>query len=200
MIFSIHNWISTKCVPLDILNLRSFYFGLPGNDCTKGTHHKKNEQKHEAVGRLRRPTSCAASVLKYSHFLLGQHKIYTSRVYLTSHVFRSPVMRLFPDQKPDCYYLTALSSTFWRSGCSSYTIWRLLFCRCQQHLLYRAMSSSGRTLQENFHSWPGRCCCWPDFGRNDSRTGSFQNLGETEFQPSSSEYVGHCVAATRAKK
>ena len=122
MIFSIHNWISTKCVPLDILNLRSFYFGLPGNDCTKGTHHKKNEQKHEAVGRLRRPTSCAASVLKYSHFLLGQHKIYTSRVYLTSHVFRSPVMRLFPDQKPDCYYLTALSSTFWRSGCSSYTI------------------------------------------------------------------------------
>ena len=40
-------------VPLDILNMCIFYFGLPGNDCTK------DEKTAEEVGRLRRPTSCA---------------------------------------------------------------------------------------------------------------------------------------------
>ena len=43
-----------KYVPLDILNMPIFYFGLPGNDC------KKDEKTAEEVGRLRRPTSCAA--------------------------------------------------------------------------------------------------------------------------------------------
>ena len=42
-----------KYVPLDILNMCRFYFGLPGIDCTK------DEKTAEEVGRLRRPTSCA---------------------------------------------------------------------------------------------------------------------------------------------
>ena len=57
-----------KCVPLDILSMCRFYFGLPGNDCTK------DEKTAEEVGRLRRPTSCS---LKYSHFLEVQYEIYT---------------------------------------------------------------------------------------------------------------------------
>ena len=40
-------------VPLDILNMCRFHFGLSGNDCTK------DEKMAEEVGRLRRPTSCA---------------------------------------------------------------------------------------------------------------------------------------------
>ena len=32
---SIHNWTSKRYVPLDILNMCRFCFGLPGNDCTE---------------------------------------------------------------------------------------------------------------------------------------------------------------------
>ena len=42
-----------KYVPLDMLNMCIFYFGLPGNDCTK------DEKTAEEVGRLRGPNSCA---------------------------------------------------------------------------------------------------------------------------------------------
>ncbi len=51
----IQNWTSEqKYVPLDILNVCIFHFGLPGNNCTK------EDKTAEEVGRLRRPTSCAA--------------------------------------------------------------------------------------------------------------------------------------------
>ena len=46
----IHNWTPKEYVPLDMLNMCIFYFGLPGNDCTK------DEKTAEEVGRLRRPT------------------------------------------------------------------------------------------------------------------------------------------------
>ena len=40
-----------KYVPLDILNMCKFCFGLPGFECTK------DEKTAEEVDRLRRPTS-----------------------------------------------------------------------------------------------------------------------------------------------
>ena len=49
----IYDWTSKKYVPLDILNMCRFHFGLSGNDCTK------DETMAEEVGRLRRPASCA---------------------------------------------------------------------------------------------------------------------------------------------
>ena len=42
-------------VPLDLLNMCRFDFGLPGNDCAE------DEKTAEEVGRLQRPTSCAVS-------------------------------------------------------------------------------------------------------------------------------------------
>ena len=45
---------ATHDVALDVFNLCIFDFGFPGNDCTK------DEITAEEVGRLRRPTSCAA--------------------------------------------------------------------------------------------------------------------------------------------
>ena len=45
--------LKNKYIPLDILNMCRFDFGLPGIDCTK------DEKTAEEVGRLRRPTSCA---------------------------------------------------------------------------------------------------------------------------------------------
>ena len=63
--------LEKKCVPLDILKMCRFDFGLPGIDCTN------DENTAEEVGRLRRPTSCAVWGLKCSQFLEVQNKIYT---------------------------------------------------------------------------------------------------------------------------
>ena len=52
---STRNRSPKKYVPLDILNIPIFYFGLPGNDCT---NVQKMNTTAEEVG-LRRPTSCA---------------------------------------------------------------------------------------------------------------------------------------------
>ena len=67
----VHNWTSKKYVPVDILNMCRFYFGLSRNDSTKKT--KTRPKKSDAFGgQLLVPFWC----LKYDRFLRDQHKIY----------------------------------------------------------------------------------------------------------------------------
>ena len=77
----IHNWTSKTYVPLDILNMCGFYFGLPGNDCTKDENNSRRSRPPSAADFL-----CCFD-LEYSQFLEVQNKIYTYWVYLMEHIF-----------------------------------------------------------------------------------------------------------------
>ena len=93
-----HHQSPKKYVPLDILNMPIFYFGLPGNDCTKD----KNQPKKSAAfgGRL----LVLFWGLKYSHFLEVQNNKWAYWVYLMEHICPGSDYVLkyrFPMDSPD---------------------------------------------------------------------------------------------------
>ena len=70
-----------KYVPLDMLTMCRFHFGLSRNDCTKD---KKWPKKSAAFGgRL----LVLFWGLEHSHFLKVQNQIYTYWAYLMEHIF-----------------------------------------------------------------------------------------------------------------
>ena len=77
----------TKYIPLDILNMCRFYFGLSGNDCIQ------DPKTAQEVGRRRRPTSSAV----FASFVQSFPGSPKSNIHILSisngtYFFRGPIM------------------------------------------------------------------------------------------------------------